>query len=63
MLRIFTESAPRLIQSIGCDVYVSVCVSFCAIALWVKAHGVHKSDMIVLLKVKLLPTFLCNTKT
>ena len=34
----------------------------CGCALWVKADEVHKSDMIVLLKAKILPTFLCNTK-
>ena len=34
----------------------------CGGALWVKADEVHKSDMIVLLKARILPTFLCNTK-
>ena len=31
------------------------------IAVWVKADGFHKSDMMVLLKIKILPTFQCNT--
>ena len=32
----------------------------CDIAVWVKADWVQKSEMIVLLKVKTIPTFLCN---
>ena len=31
-----------------------------SIAVWVKADGVQKSEMIVLLKVKTVPTFLCH---
>ena len=32
------------------------------IAVWVKVDGVQKSEMIVLLQVKIIYTFLCNTE-
>ena len=31
-------------------------------AVWVKANGVYKYEIIVLLKVETLPSFLCYTK-